>query len=562
MAFLSESLTTDAAQEWYIPAPGNGTSVLETAFKEASQQFVQQSGQNEQANHIIKLHNSLEDVQNSVKKCIADYEAIKPDSKALKWLRQLSEKVIFYEGVVDVIIQQHPESVSLIWGGMKFFFLGVINHEKTVKGLAKALSEIGDALPRVKIRADMFPTNKMEIATSRLCADILKFLTRAHKWYCEGRLKRAFHSFTQPFDLRYADILEDIRRNSSVVQDLAACGQMVELRHVNKKIDKTLSTVTENFSRVYSNFDTVLVGMNDINARVVATEAMVARRLDEISITTHLISSTTMDTNKQLSDLQFSQIMQSIADPSLWDPQKTLNYLRVNQKRSSQNQARLLAEGFWDFARMRRWSTARNSDISIVKGDFRSRQALRCFSVDVIEQLRLEHIPVLFALGTSLEGAAAKSMSNTDLLKYLVRQILDLRRCGQTEKSMSLNAAAFSGNLSEREWFSLLEKLLLGLSGSLFIVVDLELLNREISSAGGFHWLSGFLNLFTALSERGAQLTIKVMLVSYSSELPFETSRDEYSGFVIPAKKMTLTARRRKGKGHAKSRGRQSRFGG
>lgn len=274
-----------------------------------------------------------------------------------------------------------------------------------------------------------------------------------------------------------------------------------------------------------------------------------------------VISSTTLDTNRQLSDLQFSQIMQSISDPNLWDPQKSLNYLLINQKRSSQNEARKLSEGLWDFARVRRWARTKESDVSIVKGDFRSRHALRCFSVDVIEQLRAKQIPVLFALGTSQEGAAAKSLSSEDLLKYLVRQALDLRRRGQSEKSMSLNAAAFSGNLSEQEWFSLLQHLLSGLTGDVYFVVDLELLNRNFSSPSGFHWLSAFLGLFKSVAERGAQLTIKVLLVSYSSELPFETSGDEFPGFIVPAKKTKLAAQRKKGRAMAaRGRGRQSRF--
>lgn len=274
-----------------------------------------------------------------------------------------------------------------------------------------------------------------------------------------------------------------------------------------------------------------------------------------------VISSTTLDTNRQLSDLQFSQIMQSISDPNLWDPQKSLNYLLINQKRSSQNEARKLSQGLWDFARVRRWARTKESDVSIVKGDFRSRHALRCFSVDVIEQLRAKQIPVLFALGTSQEGAAAKSLSSEDLLKYLVRQALDLRRRGQSEKSMSLNAAAFSGNLSEQEWFSLLQHLLSGLTGDVYFVVDLELLNRNFSSPSGFHWLSAFLGLFKSVAERGAQLTIKVLLVSYSSELPFETSGDECPGFIVPAKKTKLAAQRKKGRAMAaRGRGRQSRF--
>lgn len=283
--------------------------------------------------------------------------------------------------------------------------------------------------------------------------------------------------------------------------------------------------------------------------------------LGEHANTCTVISSTTIDTNRQLSDLQFSQIMQSIADPNLWDPRKALNYLLVHQKRSSQNQARQLSEGFWEFARMRRWARSKDSDISIVKGDFRSRHALRCFSVDVIEQLRLKQIPVLFALGTSQEGAAAKSMSTEDLLKYLVRQVLDLRRSGQTEKSMSLNAAAFSGNLSEQEWFSLLQHLLSGLSGNVYFVVDLDLLNRNFNSPSSFHWLSAFLGLFKSVAERGAGLTIKVLLVSYSSELPFDTTKDGHSSFIVPARKTKLAAQRRKGRAvAARGRGRQSRF--
>lgn len=419
----------------------------------------------------------------------------------------------------------------------------------------------------------------MKATVSQLCAGILKFLMQAHKWYCEGRFKHTIHSFTQPFDLRYGDILDDIRRNSSVVKDLAACGQSVELRHVNRKIDQIGDTMTVNFSRIDSTLHTVVENINILNAKSIAAEAIHTQRFKEISTTTSrefllqywllehpltmctVISSTTIDTNRQLSDLQFSQIMQSIADTNMWDPRKTLNYLLTHQKRSSQNQARQLSEGFWEFARMRRWARSKDSDISIVKGDFRSRHALRCFSVDVIEQLRLKQVPVLFALGTSQEGAAAKSMSTKDLLKYLVRQVLDLRRTGQTEKSMSLNAAAFSANLSEQEWFSLLQHVLSGLSGNVYFVVDLELLNRNFSSPSGFHWLSAFLGLFKSVAERGVQLTIKVLLVCYSSELPFDTARDEHAGFIIAAKKTKLAAQRRKGRAvAARGRGRQSRF--
>lgn len=47
----------------------------------------------------------------------------KPTSKARKWLAIFSEKVTYYNTVLDVLVQQYPEYVSLAWGAMKFLFI-------------------------------------------------------------------------------------------------------------------------------------------------------------------------------------------------------------------------------------------------------------------------------------------------------------------------------------------------------------------------------------------------------------------------------------------------------
>lgn len=126
----------------------------------------------------------------------------------------------------------------------------------------------------------------MKDAVSKLCADIIRFLTRARKWYCEGCLKRTIHSITQPFDLRYGDILEDIRHGSYVVQDLAACGQSVELRHVNQKVDKMADTMAVNFSRIDSTLGAVMAKMDNMDARRTVTEAIHTQQIEKISTTT------------------------------------------------------------------------------------------------------------------------------------------------------------------------------------------------------------------------------------------------------------------------------------
>jgi hypothetical protein len=47
----------------------------------------------------------------------------KTESKARKWLVTFSGKVIYYGTVLDVLVQQYPEYVSLAWGTMKFLFI-------------------------------------------------------------------------------------------------------------------------------------------------------------------------------------------------------------------------------------------------------------------------------------------------------------------------------------------------------------------------------------------------------------------------------------------------------
>lgn len=147
------------------------------------------------------------------------------------------------------------------------------------------MSEIADVLPRVEFRSNLFPTDRMKAAVSNLCADILKFLTRAHKWYAEGSLKRAIHSFTQPFGLRYGDILEDIRRGSGVVKDLAACGQLFEMRQVNKKVNDIGDSVL-GISRIESTLGAVITKIENLDARCTAAELNYVQRLEAIANTT------------------------------------------------------------------------------------------------------------------------------------------------------------------------------------------------------------------------------------------------------------------------------------
>lgn len=70
----------------------------------------------------MQEHVSMADVVNTLDHLKLKYEN-KSVSKARKWLAVLSGRVTHYSTVLDVLVQQYPEYVSLAWGAMKFLFI-------------------------------------------------------------------------------------------------------------------------------------------------------------------------------------------------------------------------------------------------------------------------------------------------------------------------------------------------------------------------------------------------------------------------------------------------------
>ena len=257
-------------------------------------------------------------------------------------------------------------------------------------------------------------------------------------------------------------------------------------------------------------------------------------------------SNALIDTNQRLSDVQFSQIMASLSDLSLWSPGKAFHYHHSLRKRRSNTAAvRSVPSSFWNSPRLRHWSSTDESTLSIILGNFHARFVMRNICVDVIEQLQEAEVPVLFALKIPQENDAPTNLSSHDLLKYIVRQALQVRQKRESEKSMALRCATFNSASTDSEWFQVLAAVLAEIETCIYIVIDLEMLDRNVESTDGFSWAQAFESFFTKLRNRGLSTKLKVLLVSYGS-LPFQLSPAEHSKFVISAKTRLTTARQRK----------------
>ncbi|XTI82906.1 hypothetical protein V2W45_1464303 [Cenococcum geophilum] len=179
----------------------------------------------------------MDAVQEVIDNAKARYEEGKR-SKARKWLALLSTRVLLYGRVLDVLAQQHPEYVSLVWGAIKFFFIGVMNHEELIKELAKALCRIADALPQAELQVFLYPTNNIRQLVVTLYTQIVKFVQRAATWYSGGKAKHFVTAFTRPYNLRFKDLVEEITETSGKIDRLALSMAMAELRVIRTELEE------------------------------------------------------------------------------------------------------------------------------------------------------------------------------------------------------------------------------------------------------------------------------------------------------------------------------------
>jgi hypothetical protein len=146
----------------------------------------------------------------------------------------------------------------------------VMNHEKTVAMLAKAMSQIADTLPHVELQLMLYPTTRMREAVAELYAIILRFLVRARDWYEEGRVVHLIHSITRPVELRYLDLIEQISNSSRIIRAITASGQLAEFRDWHKNSSSAFHDIDRKIDERFK----------ETNAMVSAIRDTVTRKLD------------------------------------------------------------------------------------------------------------------------------------------------------------------------------------------------------------------------------------------------------------------------------------------
>ncbi|KAK6863621.1 hypothetical protein PG995_000149 [Apiospora arundinis] len=521
--------------EWCSSRSTTPDALLGEAFRDAQFRFGKELSHDDRKIDLVGSKKCCQEVHSLAMVAMDEYSTSRVDSKCKRRLHAFAQRVTFYGGVLDVFVQHHPEYVALAWGAMKLLFTGVINHAKTIGKIAKGLCRIADLLPRVELLATLYPTIKMQRAIAELNTYILRFLIRAHDWCKEQPWEHFLHSITRPPELRYDDLLDAIASSTKNIEELASCGEQVKIHGMHQKVDQ----------------------MGNVGAKLEEIKQGQANYATDVS---RQLSSMMVSTNAKLVDLQFSQIMMSISDTVILAPEKVLLYLKgqASRSRTAGDYGPTLSRHFINSPRLRRWDQCDSSAVTLIRANFRCRQAIRFFCRDIVQQLQAVNIAVLFAMKIPHQDAESGLVTCTDVLRYLIRQALQITQNLQTESSMSLTCARFHANLDEHGLFQMLEAIVSDIPGSLYILVDLELVSRDLNVPDGFPWLRAFLGFLDRLAQRKPTHKVKVMLLSYSAELPFNISTQDVTDFVLRVKSDGRTAKQRRERrcaGNKKQRG-------
>lgn len=208
--------------------PSTG-GIAQEAYEDAVRYFEQELTHDNEKRDWIRAQTSLQDVFDTLSKARAVYTANNATT-ARRYVVALASRIQYYGGVLDALAQHHPEYVALAWGAMKFIVQGVLNHTELVVEISRALINIADVLPHIKLGMDLYPTIYMQEAVSRVYAHIMLFLKKATKWYSMSPARRALSALARPYSIGYKDTVDQIRLCTESVNLVASAAARAELR--------------------------------------------------------------------------------------------------------------------------------------------------------------------------------------------------------------------------------------------------------------------------------------------------------------------------------------------
>ncbi|KAH9229096.1 hypothetical protein K456DRAFT_1923796 [Colletotrichum gloeosporioides 23] len=394
---------------------------------------------------VIRLeeHNSIEDVRSALDKALEEYKERAKSSKARDLLADCSSRLMYYAAVLDTFSQHHPEYVSLAWGAFKFLFIAILNYEELLVEVSKAVSRIGDVLPRAELHVLLYPTPRMQETVAQLYSKILEFSVMAIRFYKKGKLSHAIASVVKPFSLTFKPIIEEIRQRSLRVDELANALCKAEMRDLHVKIH----------------------GLSHSVARL--TEMMALQSQSILSLQTQ---NKQMFQNTQIDAIRSAVL---IADTPL--AADSLDWCRSMRNRRRQKSFTQLP--LTELFKLKLWVSHSSSSLLPAQGRGVPTSAID-FAADFIDIVIDHDYPVVWALPSVVPASNSERIvpvSMSGVLRSLISQVLTVNPHVVVEGINPLTAHHFKSDMTVKQWFGIFERCIAS-SSRLFVVIDMGLI--------------------------------------------------------------------------------------
>ncbi|KAK4198766.1 hypothetical protein QBC40DRAFT_283226 [Triangularia verruculosa] len=386
------------------------------------------------------------------------YESRK-SGKAYIWLEKLSNRVVYYGTVLDVLVQHNPEYVSLVWGAFKFLFVSVLNHEEMVKNLAKSCTRIAETLPRVDLSLILYPTAAMRDAVARLYAVILRFVVHSVRWYRQSRIKHFLTSITNPWNLDYEPELREVEQHARNIDELAQSASHAELREAHfqihllgSKLDATRHDIRTLTAFVENGFQKMV-------------DSASSNQLLQLRISQDVTCSMAM-----ISQVQLGQILSLSFMECLPTSGQCLAYCRSfwlrRQGSHPQGRGDMIVQNI---------KSKRDSTFMVIQKSTRAEAKDILF--ESVEALRRCGLPVLWVLRSP--GLQDSTITSVDVIRMLLYQALEINSAAMNT-SYPITIAQLKEASTHEEWLLLLKRALRGLP-TVYIVVDSDVVEHVTS---------------------------------------------------------------------------------
>ncbi|KAI9690569.1 MAG: hypothetical protein M1822_009532 [Bathelium mastoideum] len=386
--------------------------------------------------------------------------------KARIWLNALASRVMFYGNVMDVLVQQFPEYVSLAWGAFKFLFSAVMNHQEILAKLSKHAARVADLLPQQKMALVLYPTAEMQEAVAWVYASIMKFLRLAICFYKEGRFTHSIKSVFHPWALRFQDLYDELYDRSTRVKDLMSMAAKAELRDVHLDIlegRKVLDDITARMDNMFSTQQ----------ALAALFEQKMSSQADFIST---MYRDVRLDLSQQRHTIEQIHLNQLLSMP-FWQQlpssgecleycqsmrRRRTHYPRIDYPRESQ---------------LQRWATEPTSSLLAIDG---SRPIVqKDFVVDMATLIQNSNMPVIWAF--RFPDHWNVNLALADLVRMLVLQVLQEDPGPLSNGANPLTMSHMREAAGVEDWIRILSRTLSHLP-RVFILLDGDLISQATES--------------------------------------------------------------------------------